>query len=168
VIFSLKKGLNLFLKIKNYLCGHFGESRLILEAMTTKGQLFLLRGLPGSGKSTLAHVLAALPGSLVLSIDDYFTDSHGVYTFNHLDNHKAYQACIDRVRAAMADHLAHVIVHNTFVYDWEMQPYLDLAKEFDYQLHVCTVEKYHTGTNVHEVSEEQIGKMAGKYRVRLG
>jgi predicted kinase len=135
--------------------------------MTTQGHLFLLRGLPGSGKSTLAQVLAALPGSGVLSIDDYFTDENGVYTFRHLDNHKAYQDCIDRVRAAMTDHLTHIIVHNTFVYDWEMQPYLLLAEEFQYQLHVCTVEKYHTGTNVHEVSEEQISKMAEKYGVRL-
>ena len=138
------------------------------EPMTPFGQLILLRGLPGSGKTTLAQVLGALPGARVLSIDDYFTDEHGVYTFHHLDNHKAYQHCIDRVEEFMLDHCPHIIVHNTFVYDWEMKPYLDLAQVHGYQLHVTTVEKYHSGQNVHEVSDEQIRKMAEKYGVRLG
>lgn len=130
--------------------------------------MLLLRGLPGSGKTTLAGVLSALPGSTVLSIDDYFTDENGVYTFRHLDNHKAYQHCIDRVEEAMRSECPHIIVHNTFVYDWEMKPYIDLAHTHHYQLHVVTVEKYHNGQNVHEVTDEQITKMAEKYGVRLG
>jgi predicted kinase len=129
--------------------------------------LILLRGLPGCGKTTLGNVLGLLPDAVVCSIDDYFTDTEGNYEFVFHQNHLAYKQCIDRVQAAMMSACVHIIVHNTFVYDWEMQPYLDLAKEFGYQLHVTTVEKYHSSSNVHEVSEEQIEKMATKFRVKL-
>jgi predicted kinase len=129
--------------------------------------LILLRGLPGCGKTTLADVLGLLPDAVVCSIDDYFTDTEGNYEFVFHENHLAYKQCIDRVQAAMMTARAHIIVHNTFVYDWEMLPYLDLAKEFGYQLHVTTVEKYHSSSNVHEVSEEQIEKMATKFQVKL-
>jgi predicted kinase len=129
--------------------------------------VILLRGLPGSGKTTLASLWSAIPGAVVVSLDDYFTDAAGNYHFRFQDNHLAYQQCIDRVAEAMIHASPTIVVHNTFVYDWEMKPYLDLAKKYTYRLHVCTVEKYHSSTNVHEVSQEQIEKMAEKYQVRL-
>jgi predicted kinase len=130
-------------------------------------ELVLLRGLPGSGKTTLAGALAAASGATCLSIDDFFTDPNGVYAFRFQDNHLAYDDCIQRTKAAMEANEPLILVHNTFVYDWEMKPYIDLAEACGYRLHVCTVEKYHGGSNTHEVSEEQIKKMATKFVTKL-
>jgi predicted kinase len=129
-------------------------------------ELILLRGLPGAGKSTTAHILSK--GKYpVFSVDDFFTDSAGNYHFEFDKNHLAYAQCQEKTRSAMSEGIEKIFVHNTFTMDWEMKPYFELAKEFRYRLHVLTVEKYHSGENVHEISDEQIRKMAEKYKVKL-
>lgn len=134
---------------------------------TYKGKLLLLRGLPGAGKSTLAQILAQ-PATPVFSVDDYFTDVvTGAYLFRYEDNHLAYKSCEQKTEAAIIRQEPLVIVHNTFVYDWELAPYLALAARHQYQLFVVTVEHYHENGNVHAVSQEQIEKMAEKYAVKL-
>lgn len=129
--------------------------------------LILLRGLPGAGKSTLAGILATKE-DVVLSIDDFFTDSRtGKYTFDHTRNHLAYKHCEEQVHKAMEEGRPRIFCHNVFSLDWEMEPYFTLAKKFGYQVHVVTVENYHGQKNVHEISEEQVGKMREKYKTKL-
>lgn len=129
--------------------------------------LILLRGLPGAGKSTLASFLAQKE-DVVLSIDDYFTDPKtGCYTFDHSRNHLAYKQCEENVHKAMEEGRGRIFCHNVFSLDWEMEPYFTLAKKFGYQVHVVTVENYHGKKNVHEISEEQVGKMREKYKTKL-
>jgi predicted kinase len=129
--------------------------------------LILLRGLPGAGKSTLANVLAENRYP-VFSVDDYFTDSEtGVYQFEFDKNYLAYKQCEEHVKKAMEVNTTKIFVANTFTLEWELTPYIKLAAQYNYQLHVVTVEKYHTNSNIHEVSEEQIQKMATKYMVKL-
>ena len=48
-----------------------------------------------------------------------------------------------------------------------MEPYFKLAKENNYKIFVLTMENYHSGENIHEISKEQINKMAEKYKVKL-
>ena len=132
-----------------------------------KGVLVLLRGLPGSGKSTLAAILSEDGKYPVFSIDDYFTDENGVYKFDYLENHKAYKACEQHVRDAMISAVTKIFVHNTFTIDWEMEPYITLAKEFDYMLHVVTVENYHGSKNIHDIPDEHVAKMKEKYKIRI-
>ncbi len=130
--------------------------------------LILLRGLPGSGKTTLAGLLSEHNTYPVYSVDDYFTNKEtGEYLFNFKDNHLAYKQCEERTKSAMEKHSAKIIVHNTFTMDWELEPYFKLAAEFNYHLFIVTVEKYHQGKNNHDVSDEQIQKMAEKYKVKL-
>lgn len=130
-------------------------------------ELILFRGLPGSGKSTLAAVLARGVTDAVYSVDDYFTNAEGEYHFEFEQNHLAYKQCEMRSESAMQANESRIFVHNTFVYDWEMEPYFALAAKFDYRVHVITVENRHGGENVHGVSREQIEKMAAKYSVLL-
>jgi hypothetical protein len=48
-----------------------------------------------------------------------------------------------------------------------MEPYFKLAAEHGYTVFVATIERRHTGTNSHGVSDEQLRKMAEKFKVVL-
>lgn len=129
--------------------------------------LIIVRGLPGSGKSTLCALLAENGRYPVFSVDDYFTDASGHYSFRFNDNHKAYSHCKERCLKAMEDTVPRIFLDNVFSMDWEMQPYLEMAARYGYRVHVLTAENYHNGNNVHGVSREQLEKMAAKFKVRL-
>jgi len=128
--------------------------------------LLLLRGLPGSGKSTLAQTISGGRWP-VFSIDDYFTNAEGDYTFDHRENHLAYSACIANTENALKNGIEFVIVDNTFTLEWEMEPYFELAKKHNYRVHCVTVENRHHGENTHGVPPEHIQRMAVKYKVVL-
>ena len=129
--------------------------------------LFLIRGLPGSGKSTLAQKLSEAGKYPVFSVDEYFTDANGNYSFDHLQNHIAYDQCKKKTSDEMQKRTEKIFVDNTFTLDWEMEPYFKMAAENDYAIFVMTVENCHGSKNIHGISEEQIKKMAEKYKVKL-
>jgi predicted kinase len=129
--------------------------------------LIIIRGLPGAGKTTLAKLLAE-DKYPVFSIDDYFTNSEtGTYHFDFSKNHLAYKACEQSVEQAMQCHAIKIFVHNVFSYKWEMEPYFALAQKYNYTVHVITVENYHGNKNKHQISDEQMQKMAEKFKVKL-
>jgi predicted kinase len=130
--------------------------------------LILLRGLPGSGKTSLAKVLSEGGKYPVYSVDDYFTNIEtGEYVFDYKNNQYAYKQCEERTEQSMQKDAEKILVHNTFTMDWELEPYFKLAAKYNYRLFVATVENYHGTGNVHGVSEEQLQKMAEKYKVKL-
>lgn len=130
--------------------------------------IILLRGLPGSGKSTLAQLLSENAKYPVFSIDSYFTDKDtGAYKFEFDKNHIAYKQCCDQTEEAMKNGAEKIFADNTFTMEWEMEPYFKLASKYDYRLFVVTVENYHDGKNMHAITDEQIKRMAEKYRVKL-
>ena len=131
------------------------------------GSLILLRGLPGSGKSTLAKLLSEDGKYPVFSVDDYFTDANGRYEFDHLKNHLAYENCIRNTLDSIKSNVKKIFIDNTFTLDWELEPYFKMAKENNYSIFVCTVENYHGSENIHNISTEQLQKMAQKYKVVL-
>lgn len=128
--------------------------------------LILLRGLPGSGKTTIAKILSDKKYP-VFSVDDYFTNEKGIYHFKFDENHVAYKKCEENIRQAMKNGESKIFVHNTCTLDWELEVYFKLAGEFKYQLHILTVENYHGTENIHGIPNEQIQKMAEKYKVKL-
>ncbi len=136
--------------------------------MSPKNALILLRGLPGSGKTTLAKVLSENNTYPIFSVDDFFTNKvTGEYLFNFKNNHLAYKQCEELTKEAIQQNSTKIFVHNTFTMEWELEPYFKLAAEFNYELFVLTVENYHGKQNTHGVSEEQLQKMADKYKVKL-
>src|SRR5436190_23266416 len=126
-----------------------------------KNSLFLLRGLPGSGKSTLAKLLSENGKYPVHSIDSYFTNEKtNEYRFEFDKNHLAYRQCEDQTRASMRERKEKIFVDNTFTLEWEMETYFKLAAEFKYNIFVMTVENHHGSGNIHNISREQLEKMA--------
>lgn len=130
--------------------------------------LILIRGLPGSGKSTLAKILSEDGNFPVTSIDAYFTDPlTGKYVFDPYKNHLAYDQCKTQTEKHLKEGIKKVFVDNTFTIEWEMEPYFKLANEYNYRLYVLTLENRHNGSNVHDISREQLEKMAAKYKIKL-
>lgn len=137
------------------------------ELKITKN-LILLRGLPGSGKTELACVLSENGRYPVFSVDSYFTDPEsGEYIFNYRENHIAYSECERKTREALQRGESKVFVDNTFTIEWEIEPYMKLAADYGYRVFVITVENRHGKGNVHGITDEQISKMAEKYKVIL-
>ena len=130
--------------------------------------LILLRGLPGSGKTTLAKLLSESNKYPIFSVDDYFTNPEtDEYLFKFDENYLAYKACEEKTENALLANISKAIIHHTFTLDWELEPYFKLAQKYNYQLFVVTVENYHNNANLHNVSDEQLQKMALKYKVKL-
>ncbi|MGZ4043975.1 MAG: AAA family ATPase [Bacteroidia bacterium] len=129
--------------------------------------LIILRGLPGSGKSTLAKELSENGKYPVFSIDDYFTSKEGAYKFEFDKNYLAYKDCQDNVHESMKENIPKIFVDNVFSIEWEIEPYFKLASQFNYRVFVLTVENRHQNKNIHDISDEQIKKMAEKYKVIL-
>ena len=130
--------------------------------------LILLRGLPGSGKSALAKVLCENGKYPVHSVDRYFTDPNtGEYIFEYDKNHLAYKHCEEGTKTDMSKGIEKIFVDNTFTMEWEMEPYFKMASMYNYRVFVVTVENRHGKTNIHNITQEQLQKMASKYRVQL-
>ena len=130
--------------------------------------LILLRGLPGSGKTTLANLLSEEGKYPIHSIDSYFTDTTtGAYVFEFDKNHLAYKQCEEQTEQSIKQGIEKIFIDNTFTLEWEMEPYFKLASQYNYIIFVLTVENRHGNKNTHGVSDEQLQKMAAKYKVVL-
>jgi len=60
-----------------------------------------------------------------------------------------------------------IVVSNTFTQEWEMQPYIDMAKDNGYKVFTIVVENRHGGKNEHNVPDEIIDKMKGRFEIVL-
>ena len=130
--------------------------------------LYLLRGLPGSGKSTLAKQL----GGSHFETDKYFYDKDGNYNFDASKLKNAHNWCQDYVGNSMI--LNHttgenktIVVSNTFTQEWEMKPYMDMAKEWGYRVFSIIVENRHGGVNQHGVPYEKLQQMNDRFETKL-
>lgn len=125
-------------------------------------QLILFRGLPGSGKSSLAESLC----EDVWSADLYF-ERHGEYFFDASKLKWAHEWCRSHVANSMISGSQIIGVANTFTQDWEMQPYFDLAKKYNYRISTVIVENRHESENMHGVPFDKIKQMKGRFEIKL-
>jgi predicted kinase len=135
-------------------------------------KLYIVRGLPGSGKSTFAEALVG-NDFLVCEADKFFYDKEGNYNFDGSKLKEAHESCRNLVETYMKDSLLNdqfyreIAVSNTFTREWEMQAYVDLAKEYGYTVFSIIVENRHGGENVHGVPQEAIQKMKERFEIKL-
>ena len=125
--------------------------------------LFIVRGLPGSGKSTFAKTL----GGQHYEADMFFIDEDGNYKFDGTKIKDAHKWCQSFVKTDMMLEYPKIVVSNTFTQEWEMKPYMDLAKKHGYKVFTIVVENRHGGNNVHNVPEDKIEQMANRFEIKL-
>lgn len=128
--------------------------------------LILLRGLPGAGKTSFANLMWS--SYTICEADKYFY-VNGEYKFDASKLKEAHQWCQDQVRSLMmeSDFYSEIVVSNTSTTEKEMQPYLDLAKEFGYTVVSLIVENRHGNSSVHGVPKETLEKMKNRFEVKL-
>lgn len=121
-----------------------------------KSILVLIRAVPGSGKTSFANDLAK-PGDVVIAADDFFYEN-GIYKFDPSKLHSAHKDCQKRCEAAMVDN-KNIFVHNTFIKEQELTPYIKLAKEFEYKIYTIIIENRNGTKNQHGVPEAKLVEM---------
>lgn len=92
--------------------------------------LVLVRGLPGSGKSTLARGLRDYAAFSHRETDKFFERVDGTYDFNPKLLSTAHAWCQRRAEKSLIFHV-NCVVSNTFTQLWEIQPYLDMAAQYE-------------------------------------
>ena len=133
--------------------------------------LIILRGLPGAGKSSFANFMWS--SGVIFEADKYFyTD--GDYNFDASKLHAAHKWCQGEVENAMilnytsgGAYYPEIIVSNTSTTEKEMQPYIDLAKQYDYKVVSLIVENRHGNKSIHGVPDETMEKMKNRFEIKL-
>jgi predicted kinase len=133
--------------------------------------LILLRGLPGSGKSTFANYMFS---NNIFEADQYFYDEDGKYNFDASKLHDAHKSCQSRVEQAMGENIlsngkwySEIVLSNTSTTEKELEPYLELAKKYDYQVVSLIVENRHGNKSIHNVPEETLLRMKNRFSIKL-
>lgn len=123
-------------------------------------KVILVRGLPGSGKTTIARMLwVQLVESRHFEADMFFMVD-GEYRFDASMIKDAHKWCQDSARETLQEGDS-VIVSNTFTQLCEMQPYIDMAKEYGATLQV--IECKGNFGSVHNVPIEAIERMRSRW-----
>ena len=126
--------------------------------------LYICRGISGAGKSTFAKTL----GGQHYEADMFFIDPVSKeYKFDGSKIKLAHEWCQGMVKGDMILEYPKIVVSNTFTQEWEMKPYMDMAKDWGYTVFSIIVENRHGGTNVHGVPEEKIQQMNDRFEIKL-
>ena len=136
-------------------------------------KMMILRGVSGCGKSTKANELYCLQRNLdakICSADQYFVRPDGAYSFNPKELGLAHAWCQHQARQAVMDRIPLVIIDNTNTQHWEMEPYRQIARDYNYEVEVIVVGqrdeeslKLYASRNKHGVPYETIVKMAARW-----
>lgn len=134
---------------------------------------YIMRGLPGSGKSTL--VQAIIKGSVwnenhsaVHSTDSYFM-VNGEYKFELEKLKENHQKNFEAFKQSLEAGVEIVICDNTNTRKWEYERYVEMAKKYDYEIHVIIAGEFSPKVCVfrckHGLTEEKIAEMAERFEL---
>jgi NEDD4-binding protein 2 len=138
-------------------------------------QLVIFRGPSGSGKSTAARQFLrdqnlGHEGTMQhFEADRFFLNQEHEYCFDASKLGSAHKWCQHRVRENMEIGVTPIVVSNTSMTKWEVNPYLQLAKEFGYEVVVFKIKgpwnaKLFSERNLHGVPLSVVQKQIDKYQ----
>ena len=134
--------------------------------------LVLMRGVPGCGKSHLANQMKGR-GS-VLSTDDFFMNHRGQYVFNPTLLSEAHDWNKKRTERELKARVNPIIIDNTNLEAWEMQPYISMALRYKYAVELVVPETSWNSNarilaqkNTHGVPLPKIHQMLDKLKIPL-
>ena len=119
--------------------------------------LYIIRGVPGSGKSTLAHQLT----KHVVETDDFMMVD-GEYKYDKDKVYACHKKCFNKVLDYMAHGVTPIAVANTFIKKRDYKPYVDLAKEFGYNVEIKVCKGDYK--NNHNVPQDRVEQMKSKFQ----
>lgn len=126
-----------------------------------KPKLTILRGLPGTGKSTFARLLATILG--VLHVEkDMLCMKNGNYYWEKEQKEKNKNNFLNVVETIMAME-CDIIVSGTFTTKKELEPILELAQRYGFEVEIKTTKKEYAVRSIHDVPEETIKKMRDEW-----
>lgn len=121
--------------------------------------ILLLRGLPGAGKSTLGEAL----GLPCVAADDFRPEG----PYDPADSPAAHAACLAAAER-FCEQGRSFAVANTFVREWEMEPYYQLAARHSYRVYSVIVENRHGGAPNPPVPWHVVQSMRKRFAIQLG
>lgn len=118
-------------------------------------QLILIRGVPGSGKSTMARIFEQA-GYIHYETDMWWVGKE----FDPSKLSQAHCWCLEQTinNLRVGNSL---VVSNTFIRQWEIEPYIKYARQNDISFRV--IEATGRYQNVHGVPEEKVESMRAKF-----
>lgn len=123
-------------------------------------ELVLLRGLPGSGKTWAAVHRYVSKGYVHCEADHFFErpqlDGTIKYEYDPRMVPTAHAQCQQLVREALRGGNS-VVVANTFIRKWEIQPYLNIARQYSVAVRIIIMRGRFQ--SVHDVPETKIAQM---------
>jgi predicted kinase len=127
-----------------------------MENDMKKLRMTLIRGVPGSGKTTKALEILEKEQNTDHWEADMFFERDGEYKFNPRLLGKAHAWCQKKTKESLKAG-RNVIVANTFIKKWELEPYLLLAVDYNADVNYITC----TGNykNIHGVPEDKVESM---------
>jgi hypothetical protein len=154
--------------------------------MNAETNLILVRGVSGAGKSTIGELFDD-DRTKIFSTDDmfyvdgeYIGQSKAMYIFKSSRLNEYHAATIVKVKNLMIEYnyqvldcdyvwfpINRIVVCNTFTCEWEMKPYFDLAKEYEWRVHTIIVENRHDSDSIHNVPTETIKEQKERFEVYL-
>jgi predicted kinase len=138
-----------------------------VSSYMSRQTLYLIRGLPGSGKSSLMETF--LTNEVVdefYEADQFIDDINGELLYTSASITEAHRLCYQKTLDSLLRY-ENVGVSNTFVEDWELEPYLNLAKSINIKVVSIVVENRHEGVNTHQVPETTLNEMKTKFTLKL-
>jgi len=159
--------LNLYLDIDDKYYSNISleyvKNELLNKKKEFKKSLFIFRGIAGSGKTTSCELLCDVSIG-----DDMFFEQVGNYTkFSKYYREVAADWAYKLVENAMKNNVPKIGVNNMFLKYDTIEPYIKLAKKYNYNVFQFFVENINGTKNIHNIDSDTINKFKNKIEIKL-